>query len=212
VDLIAALAELAARYRGAELGRRLRTPLASELSQLDDSELGDLAESLLAKAQPSGPAAAHADRPPQPYYPTVQQFVQSWLLPIYRRSVRGPDKVWCPRWWEHGEAISRLDALWRAWETLRLDPGTGLSVWWRDHADHHLTILLGADGPFRGCEDGHSARPLEQLPHQPPPAGTFQRDERGLPAEPIHASLHQPYPLSASADGRNASPRTTLQR
>ncbi|MGV0111135.1 DUF4913 domain-containing protein [Arthrobacter sp. CP30] len=32
-------------------------------------------------------------------------------------------------------AVSRLNALWRAWETLRLDPGTGMSDWWRIHAD-----------------------------------------------------------------------------
>ncbi|WP_370460793.1 DUF4913 domain-containing protein [Pseudarthrobacter sp. GA104] len=54
----------------------------------------------------------------------------------------GGDVTWCPRWWNRPEAISRLEALWRAWEHLRLDGATGMTVWWRDHATHHMGILL----------------------------------------------------------------------
>ena len=100
--------------------------------------------------------------PPRPYYPTLPDWVQEWLLPVYRRSISGHHRTWCPQWWRHDEAVTRLDALWRAWEHLRLDPATGLSAWFRDHADHHMTILLDADGPLKGC-DGHpltaTARP-----------------------------------------------------
>jgi hypothetical protein len=42
-----------------------------------------------------------------------------------------------------------VEALWRAWEHLRLDGATGISVWWSDHADHHMNMLLNPDGPFR---------------------------------------------------------------
>ncbi len=52
-------------------------------------------------------------------------------------------------WWMHPEAVARLDALWRAWEHLGNDPATGMSVWWRDHADHHMGVLMSPDGPFR---------------------------------------------------------------
>lgn len=32
---------------------------------------------------------------------------------------------------------------------LRQDPTTGISVWFRDHADHHMAVLLDPDsGPF----------------------------------------------------------------
>jgi hypothetical protein len=197
MDQIAALAELAGRYTGAELGRRLRTALASELEEIEDSELAALAQSLVERlqGQEGGPVSS-----PEPYYSGVQEFVESWLLPIYRRSIRGHTRTWCPCWWQHREAVSRLDALWRAWEVLRLDAGTGLSVWWRDHADHHLTILLDADGPFKGCEDGHSDRPLEPLPYQQPP-GIFQRDTTGLPAEPIAASTRDTSRAPATAPG-----------
>ncbi|MEN3265234.1 MAG: hypothetical protein V7646_2128 [Pseudonocardia sp.] len=26
-----------------------------------------------------------------------------------------------------------------------------MSVWWRDHADHHMPRLLDTNGPFKGC-------------------------------------------------------------
>jgi hypothetical protein len=38
------------------------------------------------------------------------------------------DFRWCARWWEHAEAISRLEAPWKVFETLRQDPGTGAAV------------------------------------------------------------------------------------
>ena len=90
-----------------------------------------------------------------------------------RRRPIGPGSPlrWSARWWESAEAITRLDAIWRAWETLRLDPGTGLSVWLKDHADYHLAILMSPTGPFRNSED--LAKITEPLPYEPPPAGLF---------------------------------------
>lgn len=64
--------------------------------------------------------------------------------------------------------------LWRTWEDLRRDGQTGMSSWWRDHADHHMQILLSMDGPFKGCtpEKGHNPR-LAPLPCTPPPENLF---------------------------------------
>lgn len=126
----------------------------------------------------------HADAPrseeqdaegPALYYPTVEAFVSQLLAPTYRRSLGGHDRAWCPEWWRHAEGIARLEALWRAWEHLRLDPATGMSVWFRDHADHHMAVLLSADGPFKGCtpEKGHTDGRLDPLPVTPAPAGLF---------------------------------------
>lgn len=108
------------------------------------------------------------------YFPTVLAFVTQHLAPTYRRSLSANSATWCPEWWKHAEAIARLEALWRAWEHLRLDPATGISVWFRDHADHHMAILLSADGPFKGCspDKGHSQR-LDPLPLTAPPNGMF---------------------------------------
>jgi len=118
---------------------------------------------------------AHDGDEPQLYYSSVDVFVREFLAPVYRRSLEGGrTRTWCPQWWRHAEAITRLDALWRAWEHLRLDPATGMSVWLRDHADHHMAVLMDPDGPFKGCapEKGHSDR-LASLPVEDPPAKLF---------------------------------------
>ena len=76
--------------------------------------------------------------------------------------------AWCPRWWEHPTAILRLTALWRAWETLRLEPA-GMSAWWVGHYDAHMKALLDADrGPFYRCTKAHQS--AEPLPTVAPPA------------------------------------------
>ena len=70
---------------------------------------------------------------------------------MWRRNLSGNALTWCPERWRHAEAIARLEAPWRAWEHLRLDPALGMSVWLRDHADHHMAVLLGADGPLKAA-------------------------------------------------------------
>jgi len=120
---------------------------------------------------------------PAPYYPTVEAFVRELLAPTYRRSLGGHGVAWCPYWWRHAEGIARLEAIWRAWEYLRLDPATGISVWFRDHCDPHMAVLLSADGPFRGCspEKGHVGRG-NPLPIEPPPEGLFNAGSEGANA------------------------------
>ncbi|MGY1749153.1 DUF4913 domain-containing protein [Modestobacter sp. SYSU DS0511] len=87
----------------------------------------------------------------------------SWCRPVDGRHL-----TWCPAWWKHAEAIVRLKAMWRSWEHLRLDAVTGMPVWLRDHADHHMRILTDSDlGPFKGChperDHGERLRPLPLL-------------------------------------------------
>jgi len=123
----------------------------------------------------SGEPAEEEPDAPELFYPNVAEFVSGKLATSYRRQLNVQGGVtWCPQWWKHAEAISRLEALWRAWEFLRLDGTTGMSVWWRDHADHHMSILLSTDGPFKGCtpDDGHRAK-LAPLPCEEPPPGLF---------------------------------------
>lgn len=121
------------------------------------------------------PATAGGDDETPPlYFPDVEVFVRELLAPTYRRSLDGRHRTWCPQWWRHAEAITRLEALWRAWEHLRLEPALGISVWLRDHADPHMATLLDSDGPFKGCspEKGHGTR-LPSLPCEDPPLGLF---------------------------------------
>ena len=55
--------------------------------------------------------------------------------------------------------------------TLRTDPVTGIAVWYRDHLDHHLPILLSTRGPFASCTPTrHEAPvPLPTAPSSDPP-------------------------------------------
>lgn len=124
--------------------------------------------------EPEPQSSETGEAPPELVYAHVEAFLRDWLAPTYRRSLAGTAATWCPEWWRHAEAIARREALWRAWKHLRLDPATGLSVWFRDHADHHMTVLLNAEGPFKACspDKGHSDR-LAALPLEPAPTGLF---------------------------------------
>ena len=75
---------------------------------------------------------------------------------------------------------------------MRLQPGTGIANWLRDHLDHQLPVLLGRSGPFAQCsEDEHiDPRPATAAP---PPPGWWDISPR--PATP---------PGDASLPGRAA--------
>ena len=109
---------------------------------------------------------------PRLYYGSVDEFVREYLRHVYRRRIDGRNRVWAARWWEHDEAVIRLEALWRAWEHLRLDPATGMSVWWRDHADYHMGVLMDEHGPFAAAEVIHTKKG-DPLPYEAPPPGLF---------------------------------------
>lgn len=119
---------------------------------------------------PAPPATNPGD--PEPVYRDVAAFVGDYLAHVVeRRLASGPTSGvnWCPRWWAHPEAISRLYALWRAWETLRVsDPQTGMSIWWRDHLDPHLAALGAEYGAFGRCSPDKHTEP-RPLPVEPAP-------------------------------------------
>jgi hypothetical protein len=102
--------------------------------------------------------------------------VRGWLAPTISLELTATSPYWCREWWLHHEAVARLDALWRAWEFYReqTNPApAGMSLWWRDHANPHLELLLMSPrSPFRLCTRGiHTAQPDPPLPVSPPPAG-----------------------------------------
>lgn len=93
------------------------------------------------------------EEPPQLAYRTVEEFVTNYLAKTIRRNVNGSQLTWCPEWWRHPEALSRLTAVWRAWENLRLDPALGISTWWLSHCDPHLRALMDPEtGPLSACK------------------------------------------------------------
>jgi hypothetical protein len=128
---------------------------------------------------PAGPAPGAGTDVPEPVFDRVEDWVEEYFLPVFRRPLGGMYR-WCPRWWAHQEAISRLTALWRSWEVMRLEPATGISDWYGAHLDHHLPILLGPDGPFCQCskDGGH----LELAPFPADPG--LLDDDAGPPPGP----------------------------
>ncbi|WP_405863177.1 DUF4913 domain-containing protein [Streptomyces sp. NBC_01515] len=82
------------------------------------------------------------------------------LLPVYGREPHS-SSPWCPRWWEHPEAVAQLHALWMSWQELT-GPGSSLSGplnWHRDCMAHVMASLRDPSGPFAGCKAGsHRAK------------------------------------------------------
>lgn len=108
------------------------------------------------------PGAAEPGDAPEPVFATVEEWMAGYFLLVFQRPVGGEYR-WCPRWHLHPEAVTRLTAMWRSWEALRLDPATGISDWLRDHLDYHLSVLLDRRGPFYQCDPdtGHmDSRPF----------------------------------------------------
>ena len=147
---------------------------ADVLDQLR-AEADEAAESVL-----HGSTGAAGDETPPLYYGSTNEFFREHLRHIYKRKIDGTHTFWSPRWWTSAEAIARLEALWRAWEHLRLDPSTGPSVWWRDHADPHMSMLMSSIGPF-SKEINEKATVLQPLPHEEPPEGLFPDVREVLP-------------------------------
>ncbi|WP_223840499.1 DUF4913 domain-containing protein [Saccharopolyspora pogona] len=119
--------------------------------------------------------------PAEPMFANVEAWVTQWLAPMIRRPLTG-DTTWCPQWWQHPEAILRLEALWRAWEFLRTDGTVGMSVFVRDHLDPHLNFLMNRElSPLSKCRKGHQGQE-DQLPVEPAPDGWWGEPDQEVSA------------------------------
>ena len=164
---IAALAELEARIVSLEV---------------DVTVLGSVLEDVQTEVLPgtTGPARHHRPllrqarrsgggepEPVEPFYGSLLEFVVEGFAPVYCRAT-SPTMRWCPSWWDHAEAIYRLEALWRSWEVYRLEPRLGIASWLRDFLDPQLAALTSPTGPFAQCtDDRHS--PAKALRTEQPP-------------------------------------------
>lgn len=92
----------------------------------------------------SSTADATVERVDEPLYPDVYSWVEGWLLQHWRRK----KEFWDEKWWDYPEVLSRFEALWRAWEFLRLEGALGMSIFWRDHLESHMRVITAPDGPF----------------------------------------------------------------
>ncbi|MFD4356816.1 DUF4913 domain-containing protein [Nocardia sp. NPDC058518] len=119
-------------------------------------------------------------------FDNLEQFCTQFFFELYARDTTYSNAIkWCCDWWAHPEAQVRLEAIWRAWEQLRRDGGTGMSTFMRDHADHHMAKLFDPEGPFKYCSaDGHESDEegrVKALAHTPAPTGLFARPTTNQP-------------------------------
>jgi hypothetical protein len=126
---------------------------------------------------PEASAAQETKAPPELVFPNLEAFVSDYLVHHFARPVQASayDKefTWCSSWWAHTEAVSRLNALWRAWEALRLDETLGLADWWNNYADPTMRVLFASKGPFQGCTAEAHKPANPPLPVVPAPAGLY---------------------------------------
>ncbi len=153
-------------------------PLARQLEMVagavDEIEtvLRDL-PAAAAAAQPGpapmeGPAAESA-----PFdFATLYTWVHIHIATITERKISkssgsesGVGVRWCTRWYEHNEAIARLEALRRAWDEHVVTPGAGMSSWYISPYDPHITALTAPGGPFWQCSPGRH-QPARTIGHE----------------------------------------------
>jgi hypothetical protein len=84
-------------------------------------------------------------------YERLEGWGHDYFLPNFKRPIGGEIR-WCNEWQQHAEAITRLEALWRSWEHLRLDAALGMATWLTNHLDPQLAALHSRSGTFAQCQ------------------------------------------------------------
>lgn len=116
-----------------------------------------------------------------PVYPNVGEWVDDWLLPNFRRELGGSKRRWDPNWWRYEEAGGALEALWEAWEHLRLQGGTANAVFYRDYLYPIMDRLTATDGPFWNFHETPEPVPGNIIPPiwetAPTPEGWYRKKD-----------------------------------
>lgn len=146
-------------------------PETTETTDTDEAENEQSAEATepaTQNATKASPAQAEEDdtedEKPKLVYANAGAWVNGWLLPRYRRALGGGKRRWDPNWWRYEEAGGALEALWQAWEHLRLEPGTGIAVFYRDYFYPIMDQITAPDGPFWNYYNKPDSVPGNEIP------------------------------------------------
>ena len=107
---------------------------------------------------------------------TLVAWVENNITTLIARKVPTTDGAprWCPHWWDHAEAIARLEAARQAWNALSTTGGTGL-ITYLDYLDRVVLAVLTSDtGPFARCNP-RTHTPDRPLGHTPPPPQIYDQ-------------------------------------
>jgi Domain of unknown function (DUF4913) len=149
-----------------------QTPTQVQLREIEAqlaglrAELADLSAAVLLGPPANEPQAAVSDEVPEPVHPSVEAWVEDYFCAVFARPVGGEIR-WCLQWRDHPEAVTRLEALWRSWEALRLDPNLGVATWLTNYLDPQLAALLSRSGTFARCTSDRHASPPRMATAQP---------------------------------------------
>lgn len=179
--LVAADEAVAAAERALERAKQL-VPLREDDVSAARADV-DAAEALLAQAHsPHLAEVAHDEASadvPRPVFTSVDQWVDGWLLPTYRRDVGSAGSTglykWDPEWWLYSEIVQRLEALWLSWEKMRLEGGPGMVVFFRDYLDPMMSVILSPEGPLsKFSPSSVRTERLAPMPAKPVPEGIME--------------------------------------
>jgi hypothetical protein len=118
---------------------------------------------------------------------TLVPWVENNITTLIARKVPTTDGApkWCQCWWDHAEAIARLEAARQAWVTLSGAGGTALVTYF-DYLDRVVLAPLTSDtGPFARC--GPRQHTIERpLGHTPPPPEVYADLTPPATPNPLH--------------------------
>ena len=107
---------------------------------------------------------------------TLVAWVENNITTLIARKVPTTDGAprWCACWWDHAEAIARLEAARQAWIALSTAGGSGLVTYF-DYLDRVVLAVLTSDtGPFARCNP-RTHTPDRPLGHTTPPADIYDQ-------------------------------------
>jgi hypothetical protein len=160
---------------------RLDTRTETHARALDDIEAYVIQTAQLARAaaEHAGPLATTDTEGAKTAESVDMRALVPWvennITTLIARKVPTTDGAprWCPQWWDHAEAIARLEAARQAWTALSTAGGTGLVTYF-DYLDRIVLAVLTSDtGPFARCNP-RTHTPDRTLGHTPPPPEIYQ--------------------------------------
>ena len=159
---------------------RLDTRTETHARALDDieayvTETAQLARAAAEHAAPAAASTTDAKASEGVDMRTLVPWVENNITSLVARKVPTTDGAprWCACWWDHAEAIARLEAARQAWMALSTAGGTGLVTYF-DYLDRAVLAVLTSDtGPFARCGPRQHT-PDRPLGHTPPPPEIYE--------------------------------------
>lgn len=102
---------------------------------------------------------------PENESPDLQQELSQWWQEFFLPTIESTqlrDRIWCPQWREHPEAVEKVYALWTSHMAAVSSPNE-LAGWWVNSFEPIIDKLTHRNGIFRNCETGHNGPELLQL-------------------------------------------------